>query len=353
MQRSETAPIRRGQLMSQIDSLISSAPSLIAPAIAQAEQNSTLSAPLPPPLVAPAPLPSPAIIDSDAAVDLIAPVERQLESLQTEITDLQQEVNVLRRRDDTLKFYMHRVDEEMRLAARLQQDFLPKILPQLGRVHFHTIFRPAGYVSGDLYDAMRLDESHVGCYMADAVGHGMPAALLTMFIKNALITKQITPEGYRLVNPGETMARLNDVLVSQQLSHATFATAIYGLINTETFEVTFARGGHPCPLLLRVNGDIENLDADGSLLGIFENEKFSDRTVRLAPGDRLFLFTDGVEVAFDDGATANPQQWQDELYKRRHLGTEELMSELVKTLDLGPGSLQPKDDLTVIALEIR
>ncbi|MBC8107202.1 MAG: serine/threonine-protein phosphatase [Anaerolineae bacterium] len=342
--------------MSEIDSLISSAPILIAPAIAQAEQNSTLTTTAPPPTVAPAsPLTRPAaVIEATGdAMDLVAPIERQIESLQSEISGLQEEVNVLRRRDETLKFYMHRVDEEMRLAARLQQDFLPKVLPQLGRVHFHTIFRPAGYVSGDLYDVMRLDENHVGFYMADAVGHGMPAALLTMFIKNALHTKQITADGYRLVNPSETMARLNDVLVSQQLSHATFATAIYGLINTQTFEVTFARGGHPCPLLLRANGEIENLEADGSLLGIFENEKFSDRIVQLASGDRMFIFTDGVEVAFDEGAIANPEQWREEIYKRRHLTTEDLMSELVKALDLGPGSLQPKDDLTVIAVEVR
>lgn len=342
--------------MSEIDSLISSAPILIAPPVAQAEQNSTLtSTAQPPPIAAPEPLPTPAAVlaATKDAMDLVAPIERQIESLQSEITGLQEEVNVLRRRDETLKFYMHRVDEEMRLAARLQQDFLPKILPQLGRVHFHTIFRPAGYVSGDLYDVMRLDENHVGFYMADAVGHGMPAALLTMFIKNALHTKQITTDGYRLVNPSETMARLNDVLVSQQLSHATFATAIYGLINTQTYEITFARGGHPCPLLLRASGEIETLEADGSLLGIFENEKFSDRIVKLAPGDRMFVFTDGVEVAFDEGAIANPEQWREEIHKRRHLTTEELMSELVKTLDLGAGSLQPKDDLTIIAIEVR
>ena len=97
---------------------------------------------------------------------------------------------------------------------------------------------------------MRLDEKHVGFYMADAVGHGMPAALLTMFIKNALVTKQITPGGYRLLNPSETMAHLNEALVGQHLSHATFATAIYGYVNTETLEATFARGGHPCPILV-------------------------------------------------------------------------------------------------------
>src|SRR3954470_15361621 len=160
-----------------------------------------------------------------------APLDQHLDTLQREIIQLREEINLLRRRDETLNFYMHRMDEEMRLAARLQQDFLPKALPQIGTVHFHTLFRPAGYVSGDLYDVMRLDESHVGFYMADAVGHGMPAALLTMFIKNALVTKHITPEGYRLLEPGQTMAKLNDVLVGQNLSYATFATALYGLIN--------------------------------------------------------------------------------------------------------------------------
>src|SRR5439155_5857770 len=147
-----------------------------------------------------------------------------------ELDALRLEVNALRRRDQTLHFYLSRVDDEMRLAARLQQDFLPKSLPQVGRVHFHTLFRPAGYVSGDLYDVMRLDEKHVGFYMADAVGHGMPAALLTMFIKNALVTKEIGAGGYRLLAPGETIAKLNEALVGQNLSYATFATAIYGLI---------------------------------------------------------------------------------------------------------------------------
>src|SRR5256885_4306186 len=163
---------------------------------------------------------APGSATQDQTLTHIQHIERQMESLQGEITSLQDEVNLLRRRDETLNFYMQRVDEEMRLAARLQQDFLPKTLPQLGKVRFHSLYRPAGYVSGDLYDVMRLDESHVGFYMADAVGHGMPAALLTMFIKNALITKQITPEGYRLLAPGETMAGLNDSIISQNLSYA-------------------------------------------------------------------------------------------------------------------------------------
>jgi hypothetical protein len=203
-----------------------------------------------------------AINEADRPTEPIAclvpsvPIERYLDRAQEEIDSLRAEVNVLRRRDETLKFYMHRLDEELRLAARLQQDFLPKLLPQVGNITFHTLYRPAGYVSGDLYDVMRLDERNVGFYMADAVGHGMPAALLTMFLKNALVTKDISPAGYRLLSPAQTMKRLNDALVEQNLSQATFATAVYGYVNSATLRMTFARGGHPSPILLGTDGNV-------------------------------------------------------------------------------------------------
>ena len=174
---------------------------------------------------------------------------------------LQSELEALRKRDEALRFYMQRIDEELRLAARIQQDFLPKILPQVGRVYFHTMFRPAGYVSGDLYDVMRLDERHVGFFICDAVGHGMPAALLTMFIKRALVTKEILGNGYRLLDPGETIARLNDALLEQHLSQATYATALYGVVDTENLRLRFAKGGHPCPAVLRADGRAVGWDA--------------------------------------------------------------------------------------------
>lgn len=276
-----------------------------------------------------------------------------IERLQTEIDSLHEEVTALRRRDETLKFYMQRLDEEMRLAARLQQDFLPKSLPQIGAVHFHTLFRPAGYVSGDLYDVMRLDETHVGFYIADAVGHGMPAALLTMFMKNALLTKQITPEGYHLLPPGKTMARLNESLVVQNLSYATFATAIYGVIDTQALRVNFARGGHPNPIILRGDGGMQVLQADGSLLGIFPDEEFPESTVQLGSGDRMLIFTDGIEVAFSNDTTVDAARWREELWQRRSLSTAQLMDDFVAHLDREAGSLAPKDDLTMIVIEVK
>jgi sigma-B regulation protein RsbU (phosphoserine phosphatase) len=289
------------------------------------------------------PLPLPATV---AVID-------QLGDLQDEIQSLQAELNMLRRRDDTLRFYMHRLDEELRLAARIQQDFLPKFLPQVGNVHFHTLFRPAGYVSGDLYDVMRLDERHVGFFICDAVGHGMPAALLTMFIKRALVTKEILPSGYRLLDPSETLGQLNQALVDQALSQAAYATALYGVIDTQTLQLTFAKGGHPAPALLRGDGRMEFPAATGALLGIFPNETFAVTRLQLAPGDRLFVYSDGVEVGFCGENIADCERWMDELHKRRDLPTEDLLQALSDELDRQSGSLQPKDDLTIIALEVK
>lgn len=266
---------------------------------------------------------------------------------------LRSELNVLRRRDETLNFYMQRLDDELRLAARIQQDFLPKTLPQLGQIHFHTLFRPAGYVSGDLYDVTRLDERRVGFYMADAVGHGMPAALLTMFLKHALVTKEISPGGYRLLPPSEALRQLNESFISQNLTHATFATALYGMIDVVTRQVTLARAGHPLPLILRTDGTLIPIRSEGGLLGIFPDEKYEDATATLEPGDRLILYTDGVELGFGDSTANADAAWHEELKACSPLSGESLLVELARRLDERNGSLTPKDDLTIIVVEAK
>jgi sigma-B regulation protein RsbU (phosphoserine phosphatase) len=280
------------------------------------------------------------------------PVEEQVQQLQDKITQLSFELNLLRRRDETVNGMMMRLDEEQRLAARLQQDFLPKKLPQLGTIHFQTLFRPAGYVSGDLYDVMRLDENHLAFYVADAVGHGMPAALLTMFMKNALVTKDITAGAYRILEPHETMARLNNSLCEQNLSNATFATAVYGTINTKTLTMTVARGGHPHPVLVR-DGSIRELSPEGALLGIFPGESFSNCTVQLQRGDRVMIYTDGIEVAFSEGGIADDERWRAELVRMSDQPVADILETFAGQLDTSGGSLLPRDDLTIVAFEVR
>jgi serine phosphatase RsbU (regulator of sigma subunit) len=279
-------------------------------------------------------------------------LESAVDALQRELDSVREELETLRRRDDSLRYFTQRLDEELRLAARLQQDFLPKSLPQVGPVRFHTLFRPASHVSGDLYDVMRLDEGHVGFYMADAVGHGMPAALLTMFLKQALVTKEILPGGgYRLLQPGQTMARLNDALVGQKLSHATFATALYGHVDARTLTLTFARGGHPNPLLLTAAGELRVMESEGSLLGIFPDDAFDQTSVQLSAGDRVILYSDGIELVYSRDDTPDPQRWRDELAELGRLSTRQILDDIATRFDAVADS-RKRDDLTVIVVDI-
>ena len=295
----------------------------------------------------------PASPESSTTAAAVSAAESHLAQLQRELDRMRDELELLRRRDVALQFYMHRLDEELKLAARVQQDFLPKSMPRIGPLRFHTLFRPAAHVSGDLYDVMRLDESHVGFYMADAVGHGMPAALLTMFLKQALVTKVIDNTGYRLLAPSVTMQKLNDALVAQNLSTATFATALYGNINYRTRRLTFARGGHPDPIMLSRDGELKILEAEGALLGIFPDDVYQQTAVELEPGDRVFIYSDGVEMAFSNSDSPNPAEWRAVLHARRHLPTEQIIAELRDTLArVDAQDDRKKDDLTVIAIEV-
>lgn len=275
-----------------------------------------------------------------------------IRSLREEIRQLQAEVALLRRRDDTVNHAIQQIDEEQRLAARLQRDFLPHQLPTIPGFNFSYLFRPASYVSGDLFDLARLDEHHLYFYLVDAVGHGMPAALLTMFLKQALRNKEITGSTYRIVPPGEALASLNSLLVDQDLSQATFATALYGIIDTRTNEVTVASAGHPSPLLINTDGTQSLIPTDGGLLGIFANETFPETKLTVTPGQRLLLYTDGVELAFhDDADNFDTERWRTILQNYHQLPPADLLNTFAREIDGQIGSLSSKDDLTMVLIE--
>jgi serine phosphatase RsbU (regulator of sigma subunit) len=266
---------------------------------------------------------------------------------------LHRENQILRKFDKGLHNQMTQLDEEMRLAARLQTDFLPRDLPQADGCSFHVLFRPASYVSGDIYDVARLDEEHIGFYIADAVGHGMPAALLTIYIKRALKTKEIIKSGYRIVPPSEALAALNDDLLEQHLSQCQFVTMVYGIINTRTLELQYARAGHPQPLLLKRHGAVSELPSDGPLLGVFPGETFPLAKTQLIPGDAVLLYSDGFETAFGDptdDASGNADVYRGELAALASPDPAERLARLADKLDTQAGSLHPRDDLTAVLL---
>ena len=243
------------------------------------------------------------------------------------------------------------LDEEMRLAAKIQRDFLPHELPSVGAVRFDVYYRPASWVSGDFYEVVRLDESHVGFYVVDVVGHGMPAALLTMFIKKALQTKRIDGHNYQIVAPDEAMAQLNADICDQDLSSCQFCTAVYGVLNTDTLELTYARAGHPEPLLLKFGDHIQTLNAPGGLLGVFPGEQYHSQTIKLGPGDRLLLYTDGAERALWNSDHIDLDHMDASLDPWRQLSRREMVSVLTRRVEAASEKWR-EDDITVLIVDV-
>ena len=178
--------------------------------------------------------------------------------------------------------------EQLRLAGLVQRDFLPSKLPNCAEAQWAATFIPAEWVSGDIYDVARIDEQHIGFYIADAVGHSMPAALLTIFIKHSLVMRETTNNTYRIFSPTEVITNLNIKMLGQKLSGYQFATCCYCIFNIRTRQLTMARAGHPYPILLRPGQAPRTLETRGSLLGIFENAEFTQSTTQRRSTASLF-----------------------------------------------------------------
>jgi phosphoserine phosphatase RsbU/P len=270
-------------------------------------------------------------------------------AVQPVIADLRRDIFSLRSGNGTARGAGETLDEEMRLASRLQRDFLPRRLPEVGNSRFSVLYRPISFVSGDIYDVTRLDETHVGFYIADAVGHGLPAALLTMFIKKALQTKRIVGNTYEIIPPDISLGELNDDICGQDLSSCNFCTAIYAVLDVASLTLTYARAGHPAPVLVHRDGSLESLEADGCLLGVFDDATFEARTVSLEPGDRIVLYTDGVCDSLDGKTNSS---FIDIFEPVLSLRQADMMMEITSRVEEACANGRQVDDITVMTLEI-
>jgi serine phosphatase RsbU (regulator of sigma subunit) len=175
----------------------------------------------------------------------------------------------------------------------------------------------------------------------------VPASLLTIFVKKGVKTKEVFGSQYRLIPPGEVLSRLNRDLIDQQLSEHPFITMVYGLLNHQDGTLQFARAGHPYPLYVPRQGEPELWRVDGLLLGVTD-ATFPNREQRLAPGDKLLFYSDGVDTA----ALAGQPEGVDSLLacakKYRDLPAAEFVARLARELF---GAASQPDDLTLLALE--
>jgi phosphoserine phosphatase RsbU/P len=239
------------------------------------------------------------------------------------------------------------IDGDSELTRRIHRGFLPRSLPEVGQARFGVCYRPRSRIGGDFYDVMRLDEDHVGLYVADAMGRGLPASsLLSIFVKKSLAPKEILGRSYRLVPPGEVLDRLNRDLLNLSLPEPPFVTMVFAQLNCRDGSLTFARAAHPHPLYIPHDGEPAYWHAAGTLLGVFESE-FPVQQKQMRPGDKLLLFSDGVHPqATGPGSLHDPLV--ESAKRHRQLAVQSFVDSVAR--DLLEESRHP-EDFTMLAVE--
>ncbi len=268
---------------------------------------------------------------------------------------MRQELAELKRRDAELVSDSKALTEQIHLASQIQRDLLPPPLQDTEPFAIHTLFLPADHVSGDIYDFSRIDEHLFGFSLADATGHGLPAALLTILIKNSLAAnKVIHHDTYRIVEPDELLGRLNMELLQANLSQCQFITALNAILDHHTRQVRWARAGLPYPILLRPGQPPRQIHSDGGLLGALPDQTFEIVHHSFKPGDVLLFFSDGIETLLLDRPGGSDKSilhtpWLNQLADTGPaLALDDLRGRL-RRKNTGPW---PIDDITLIAISM-
>jgi len=185
-----------------------------------------------------------------------------------------------------------RFEQELEVAKLIQQNFLPKQLPELSGWQVAAYYRPAREVGGDFYDVIPLPGGKVGFVVGDVTDKGVPAALVMAATRSVL-----RASAQRLVEPGETLERVNEHLCPD-MPEKMFVTCLYGVLDPETGHFRFANAGHDLPYVKTAEGS-EELRARGMPLGLMPGMPYEEKETVLQPGDSLLLHSDGVVEAHD------------------------------------------------------
>jgi len=179
-------------------------------------------------------------------------------------------------------------EEELSDAREIQGRLLPKSLPQVPGYEVAAVNQPLRFVGGDYYNVVRMDDRHTAFCIADVAGKGLPAALLMSTLQAAL-----QPLITQSLGPAELCQRLNRILC-EVMPLGKFISFFYSVLDSAENRLTYCNAGHNPPLLIRDNGEASELGTEGAVLGQFPGWQYRQSELRLASGDRLLLFTDGI-----------------------------------------------------------
>ena len=209
---------------------------------------------------------------------LLAERERLHRELQRKVRELEETSEVLRR--------------DLERAEVIQRALLPRSPPPMEGYCIQAVYRPGQHVGGDLYDVIRLGEQHLAFYLADATGHGVTSAMLSVLFKQRLVL--VDPATGLALAPAEVLAAVNRSICETHAAPGLFLTAVFGLLDTSDASLTLASAGHPPVLHAREGRDTRLIRRTGPALGLAPDAHFGQERLQLLAGDRILLYTDGL-----------------------------------------------------------
>ena len=236
--------------------------------------------------------------------------------------------------------------QELRVARDIQMSILPQRFPSTATCDTHAIMTPAQDVGGDFYDVFHLPEQRLGIVMADVSGKGVPAALF-MMVSRTLVKGNAVSN----LSPGEALTQVNNLL-GEENERAMFVTLLFGIFDTTSGSFTYANAGHCAPYLVRSGEKPREMPStQGIALGVVPDFPYSEATVRLDPGDRIFLYTDGVpEAEAPDKELFENHRLEDILKGVAEKSPEEMNRAVLDAVREFSGGEHQSDDITCLTL---
>ncbi|MGB9241912.1 MAG: SpoIIE family protein phosphatase [Candidatus Acidiferrales bacterium] len=256
---------------------------------------------------------------------------------------------MLREAREQLSRQLIAINSELEMARKIQLAILPHDIPKITGLEIAARFVPMGSVAGDFYDFLVVDEKHVGILIADATGHGLPAALIASMLQMALAAQFA-----HAAQPTRVLAGLNQALCGKFTTH--FVTAAYIFLDMELGAMKYAGAGHPPILLWRASTrKSAELEENGMVLGLFTDATYGEIEVTLEPGDRVVLYTDGILEA----SSRSEELYGADRFKRFleincSLGTNEFSDVLLDELSAWSGRPEGRgqeDDITLLTVD--
>jgi sigma-B regulation protein RsbU (phosphoserine phosphatase) len=253
-----------------------------------------------------------------------------------------------------------RLEDDLKAAAGIQKSLLPQRIPEQDAVTMAWHFTPSEVIGGDIFHVFPLNSRHLGMYMLDVSGHGVPAALVTVSVSQffqpfsgyALLRNKTESTETPIVSPLEVIQALDREYPVERFDK--FITVIYLVLDLGSGTLNYCNAGHVPAILLRASGAIEKLDVGGPLIGLDGILPFEEGENTLQPGDRLLLYTDGItEYQNPSGEQFGLDRLVFSMKKHVEKPVDEWLKSLFHDMMAFGGKRPVQDDISLLGLEWR